>query len=37
MADLLTPLPDIPEDQRHWVFRLLIAAEKYAPARDMLR
>ena len=37
MADLLTPLPDIPEDQQHWAFRLLIAAEKYAPARDMLR
>ena len=37
MADLLTPLPDIPDDKQHWAFKLLIAEEKYAPARDMLR
>jgi hypothetical protein len=37
MADLLTPLPDIPENVQHWAFKLLIAEEKYAPARDMLR
>ena len=37
MADLLTPLPDIPYDKQHWAFKLLIAEEKYAPARDMLR
>ena len=37
VSNLLTPLPDVAEDEQHWAFRLLIAEEKYAPARDMLR
>ena len=28
MADLLTALPDIPEHDQHWAFKLLIAEEK---------
>ena len=37
MIDLLTPLPAVAEDKLHWAFKLLIAEEKYAPARDKLR
>ena len=37
MIDLLAPLPTVAEDKLHWAFKLLIAEEKYAPARDKLR
>ena len=37
VSNLLTPLSGIAADKQHWAFRRLIAEEKYAPARDMLR
>ena len=37
VVDLLAPLPSVTEDRQHWAFRRLVEADKYAPARDMLR
>ena len=37
MVDLLTPLPGLADDERHWAFNRLIAEARYAPARDKLR